>query len=590
MAVMPPLPLEIPPGIVKTDSPNAAKGRYTDSDKIRFVNGKPEKWEGWITFIDDQLTGVSRGAMAWVNAYGNTNIAWGTHLKLQVVTGDDTLSDITPLRSTGTIDADPFSVEDGLTEVTVTDTTHGAGAGDYVTFSGASAVGGITINGEYVITAVIDADTYTIDHSSAATSTATGGGASVNAAYQIPIGSVGGTVGLGWGAGKWGEGTWSTPREEGIQIEIRVWSLAEYGNDLLASPFLGSLYWWQEATDDRAELVTNAPSSMRAMFVTGERYIMALGTTTPMTVQWPDVDDPTDWTPSASNTANIRTLQSGSKLMAGTALSDGVSIVWSDASLYVFQYVGGEFIYDSRLIGTNCGLTAPLGFAKASGSAYWISGEQFYMYASGVTPVPRQDDVANFVFADMDPTQATKTWCEYDQKNNQIRWHYCSYDSTEPDKYVDVTVGTWEWTLGTLNRTTGTIYRHADTSVLLADENGTIYLHNYGVDADGEAMNAYITYGLYSLSQGESLVDVMGIIPDCEHQDGSLSYEIYTKERPNSTSNFDSETVVMEPEDEIGEARVCGRHFGMTVRSNEVGGDFRLGIVSLEVGPAGARR
>ena len=44
---MPPLPLEIPPGIVKTDSPNAAKGRFTDCDKVRFVKGKPEKWSGW---------------------------------------------------------------------------------------------------------------------------------------------------------------------------------------------------------------------------------------------------------------------------------------------------------------------------------------------------------------------------------------------------------------------------------------------------------------------------------------------------------------------------------------------------------------
>lgn len=587
--VMPPLPLEIPPGIVKADSPNGAKGRFIDGDKVRFYKGRPEKWMGWETFIPDALTGIARGAVAWVNQYGNTNVAFGTHLKLEVITGDDTLTDITPIRATGTINTDPFAVTIGLTLVTVTDTAHGADSNDYVTFSGASAVGGITISGEYQIT-VIDNNSYTITHSIAATSTATGGGGSVTAAYQINTGSTGGVVGLGWGAGTWGTGTWGTPRTEGIEVEIRTWSVHEYGNELLASPFLGGLYLWEEATDARAEVVSGAPTSMRAMFVTGERFIMALGTITPMTVQWPDQDDLTDWTPSSSNTANTRTLQSGSKLMSGTSLSDGTSVVWSDTSAYLFQYTGSEFVYDSRLIGTNCGLIAPLGFAKVSGAAFWISARQFFMFASGVTPIPNQDDIRDHVFNTMDPSQITKTWAEYDMYNGQIRWHYCSLNATEPDLYVDVSIGDWVWTTGTMDRTTGTLYRPGDASSLMVDADGVIYSHNVGLDADGEAMESYVTFGLYALTNGQNNVDVMGLVPDCQRQVGNLTYEIYTKERPNSAANFDEQIVTMGATDEIGDARVSGRHFGMTVRSNVLGGDYRLGIVNLEIGQGGTRR
>lgn len=589
MADTTPLPLEIPPGIVKVDSPNAAKGRFTDCDKIRFVAGKPEKWLGWEQFIDDTLIGIARGAVAWVNQYGNTNVAFGTHLKLQVITGDDALDDITPIRASSTINADPFSMTNLSAVVTVTDTAHGADDGDYVTFSGATAAGGITIDGEYQLTR-IDSDTYTITHSSAATSTTTGGGASVVAAYQINVGSTGGVVGLGWGAGTWGTGTWSTARTEGIEVEIRFWSLQEYGNDLLASPFLSGLYLWEEATDARAEVLSGAPSSMRAMFVTGERFIMALGTTTPMTVQWPDQDDPTDWTPSAANTANTRTLQSGSKLMSGTALSDGISIIWSDTSVYHFQYTGSDFVYDSRLVGTNCGLIAPLGFAKVSGAAFWISSRQFFMYASGVVPVPNQTDVVDYVFDDMDSSQITKTWCEYDVYSQQIRWHYCSLGETEPNKYVDVSIGDWVWTIGTLSRTAGTPYRPGEASSLLVDEDGVIYSHNVGTDDDGAALESYITFGLYALTSGKNNVDVMGIVPDCQRQTGDLTYEVYTKERPNSADTLDEQTVTMGPTDEIGDLRVCGRHFGMTVRSDVIGGDFRLGIVNLEIGQGGSRR
>ena len=77
-----------------------------------------------------------------------------------------------------------------FSRVTVTDTAHGAVDGAYVTFSGATAAGGITSVGEYRLT-YVNADSYTITHSAAATSTTTGGGASVVAAYQINPGANG---------------------------------------------------------------------------------------------------------------------------------------------------------------------------------------------------------------------------------------------------------------------------------------------------------------------------------------------------------------------------------------------------------------
>lgn len=588
------LPLEIPPGFVKTNSPNAAKGRFIDGDKVRFEKGVPEKWAGWTQFIPDQLVGIARGATSWSNKYGNTNAAIGTHIKLYAITGDDTLTDITPIRASGTINSNPFAMTNGSTTVTVTDTTHGADVGDYVTFSGATAAGGITISGEYAIASIIDNNSYTIVHSAAATSTTTGGGASVTAAYQINIGTAGGVFGLGWGAGPWGEGTWGTPRADGIAYEARIWSLVEYGNDLMASPSGGTLYLWEEATDARAEVVTGAPDYIRSMFVTGERFVMALGSgadgTTPMTVRWPDQDDITDWTPSPSNTANIRTLQSGSKLVAGLALADGINLIWSDTSVYLFQYTGSDEVYNTRLAATNCGLIAPHAVTKVNGVAYWMSYQRFYMYGSGVQTITNAEDVQDWVFRRMNQSQIAKVWCEYDPKQHQVRWFYCSGTNTEPDSYVDVDLHDFSWTTGTIERTAGTTYRTSDATSLWVSSDGTIYLHGVGLDADGDVLESYVTFGLYALTRGEANVDVFGVIPDCERQTGNLTYEIYTKERPNSAANFDTQTVTMAPTDEIGDARVSGRHFGMTVRSNVLGGDYRLGIVNLETNEAGRRR
>lgn len=584
------LPLEIPPGILKVSSPNAGKGRFIDSDKIRFEAGFAEKWKGWALFNATQLIGVARGGTWWTNQYGNPNAAFGTNEKLYALTGSDTVTDITPLRESGTLGNNPFAMTSGSATVVVTDANHGAAAGDWVTFSGATAAGGITISGEYVIESTINANSYQITHTASATTTTTGGGASVAYAYQVSVGSVSTSAGLGWGSGTWGTGTWGTERADGLVLELRHWSLAPYGNELLANPSGASLYLWQEASDLRAEIVTNAPSSIRAMFVTGERFIMLLGTSGPMTVQWPDRDDITDYTPSASNTANIRTLQEGSKLMAGAALSDGVSLIWSDTGVYLFQYTGSEFIYDSRLIAANAGLVGPLAFAVAQGAAYWMSSSELYMFAGSIKTIPRSGDVKAFLFRDVDQTHIDKSWALYDETTNQVRFHYCSTGQTEPNRYVDVSLEDYSWTVGTLDRTSGTPFQEATKSTLQVSSDGYIYQHGVGSDADGGVLESFIKYGLYAMANGDINVDIMGLIPDCERQTGDLTYELYTRERPNSTADLDTAVLTLGPGDTIDDLRLEGRHFGMTVRSAELGGDFRLGIVSLETQQAGRRR
>jgi hypothetical protein len=71
-----------------------------------------------------------------------------------------------------------------------------------VTFSGATAVGGLTLNGEFRIT-YVNTNSYTITASSAASSSATGGG-TVTATYQLNVGQATFGYATGWGAGLWG--------------------------------------------------------------------------------------------------------------------------------------------------------------------------------------------------------------------------------------------------------------------------------------------------------------------------------------------------------------------------------------------------
>ena len=191
------------PGYDKQSTSYGAEGKWVDGENIRFRYGQPEKIGGWIKLFSDKLIGVVRDQFAWSDLTGTRHLALGTDKKLYIYK-EGAIADVTPLRATQASLTNPFVTTSGSAIVTVTDASHGATAGDFVTFSGASAVGGLDMNAEFEITEVTSSSVYTVTHSSNASSGATGGGSSaVTAAYQISPGPEVNAYGYGWGISAW---------------------------------------------------------------------------------------------------------------------------------------------------------------------------------------------------------------------------------------------------------------------------------------------------------------------------------------------------------------------------------------------------
>jgi hypothetical protein len=201
---MPLQKLQFKPGVDRENTRYAAEGGWYETDKVRFRRGMPQKIGGWVRLSNQSFLGVCRSMWNWITLGSQNLVSVGTHLKYYIERGG-AYFDITPIRSTVTL-TDPFDTTDGSAVVLVTDTAHGALEGDFVTFSGATAVGGLTLNNEYQIS-LIDEDSYNITAETTASSTANGGG-TVTAAYQVNIGSEIEIPFTGWSAGFWGVGSW----------------------------------------------------------------------------------------------------------------------------------------------------------------------------------------------------------------------------------------------------------------------------------------------------------------------------------------------------------------------------------------------
>jgi hypothetical protein len=245
------------PGVNKENTRYTTEGGWYEADKIRFRQGNPEVIGGWVPLSAAYFQGVCRSLWNWVTLGGDNLIGVGTNLKFYINQGG-VYYDITPIRASSTINNNPFAATNDSAVITVTDTSHGALTGDFVTFSGAVSLGGnitaTVLNAQYQILNVIDANTYTFTASATANATdasgSPGGGASVVATYQVNVGPAIPVPLVGWGAGTWGSpppaggtiGTWGYGLTS--TSALRLWNQINYGQDLVYGPRTGGIYYW----------------------------------------------------------------------------------------------------------------------------------------------------------------------------------------------------------------------------------------------------------------------------------------------------------------------------------------------------------
>ena len=157
---MPLKKLLLRPGVNKENTRYTSENGWYDCDKIRFRQGTPEKIGGWTQISAQKFIGVCRSLWAWVTLGAQKLLGVGTNLKFYIESGGF-YYDITPINQTNTL-TNPFAMVSGSSTVTVTDANGGYSNNGYVTFTGSSSNGGITLLGEYLLTYTTTANTYTV--------------------------------------------------------------------------------------------------------------------------------------------------------------------------------------------------------------------------------------------------------------------------------------------------------------------------------------------------------------------------------------------------------------------------------------------
>ena len=609
--------LKFQPGIDKQDTAYSAgdQRKYVDSNLVRFHYGKPERWKGWTYLPDPNKTivGVVRDTHSWIGLDGTRYLALGTDRKLYLFSGS-ALYDITPIRETEAL-TNPFATN-GTTTVTVTDANHGADEGDFVTFDSFSAIDGLDMNNEFEITTYVDANTYKVTHTSAASGSTASGGGTGNANYQINIGPTSSTFGYGWGVSTWSLSTWNTPRTSStVTIAARTWSLDNFGEDLIATVLNGSTYIKDisGAIDARATALSNAPTASRFSLVsTDTRHLMIFGTETiignaatqdDLLFRFSDREDATDYTPTATNEAGSLRISDGSRIV-GAVKSSGQILVWTDTSLHGVQFVGTPFTFGLRQLGANCGLIAQHAAIEVNGRSYWMSDNSFYMYDGVVKKMPCS--VQDYVFDDLSYTNRNDIACGLNTAFNEIIWYYPSANATTIDRGVAYNYLENTWYTINIGRTTwlgAYVYENpiateydasitANVSSILGLTAGASYIYEHesgNNQADGTALSAFLTTGSVEIADGDELMSVSRLVPDFDNLANTMTATLTLEQYPQSAANVSTTGSITSTTEKI-DVRGRGRAVKIKYETNTVNDTaWRLGSTKLQLRPDGRR-
>ena len=618
------------PGINKEGTDYSAEGGWFDSNLVRFRKGLPEKIGGWQKYIETSYEGTGRKLHGWVDLDGTKLLGLGTRFKLYIQEGTS-YNDITPIRATTSAGDVTFGATDGSNTLTVTDSGHGAVDGDFVTFSGAASLGGnitaAVLNQEYQVVSVPTANTFTIvaKDTDGATVTANSsdsgnGGGSVVGVYQINSGLDVFVDGTGWSVGAWGSGTWGSTTSLGDSNQLRLWSMDNFGEDLISNPRAGSIYYWDKTNglNTRAVALSSlagankAPTKGLQVLVSDvDRHVIVLGadpisggsrsgTIDPLLVAFSDQENAAEWEPLATNTAGSLRCSAGSEIIGGLRARQE-TLIWTDVALYSLQFIGPPNTFGLVLLNEGVSLIGPNAAVNTPNGIFWMDKKGFYLYNGSVQPLPCT--VQAFVFDNLNEGQAFQVFGFVNKQFDEVGWFYCSGENTVIDKYVAYNYVENSWTIGELSRTAWLDEGLVSFPRAAGKSSDTPYLysHETGFDDDGSPMNnVFIESADFDIGDGQEFQFIRRFIPDVKftgNSSGTQKINLVLKARnfpgqtltTDQTSSFTATTTKVD-------TRARGRQAAVRFESDDdaetvdrLGVGFRIGATRLDVQPNGRR-
>ena len=628
--------IQFRPGVVRELTNYANAGGWFDADKVRFRAGYPEKIGGWAAVTREPFDGICRFLHQWSSVETDRYVGLGTSTKLYILWGN-AYYDITPVRAVIAVQPNGMCTYLAPNLLKVNVQLHGMTLpGDAVTFSGVTGNVDVftpaELNREMKVVTILDIHNFVVAVPSSKVITAIGicgGGSTMSASFQVPVGLDSAVVGTGWGIPPWGGGNnlidsakWSgwgmgfDPRilsPVGFDVnQIRLWDLDNFGEDLVANIRNGPIYYWHEdlgvtvaavplnqpITVGGIDFVPNLVPSYAAQVLVSpnDRHLIALGcddiggtVPDPLLVRWSTEEDAYQWEPRRDTSAGGQRLSLGSYIINGLRTRQEI-LIWTDLGLWSMRYIGTPYVFGFDVIAEGLSIIGPNAAVNAGNMVFWMDRGIFYSYTGQVQELPCT--VKDYVFSNLNFTQSYKITSGHNHSFSEVFWFYPSADSDENDRYVIYNYVDQNWSIGQLERTAWIDMGRSAYPIAASAGSRLLYYHELGTDSDGLPMPAYVESSDMDEGGGDHFLFLGRLLPDVQFRGTgeTQTVGISVLKRNGALGLKDvAARVTVTPQTEQSHIRVRGRQISFRVESDHLGVGWRLGNLRADLQVDGKR-
>ena len=404
--------------------------------------------------------------------------------------------------------------------------------------------------------------------------------------------------------------------------QIRLWSHDNFGEDLLINPRDDEIYYWDRTNNVTTRAVKlntitgtkrSVPTKAKQVLVSDrDRHVIAFGSDglnssssatdgdgiqDPLLIRFSDQENPTEWFPTATNTAGDLRLGAGSTFVQAVETKREI-LVWTDTALTSMRFIGPPFTFGLQQLSSNITIMSPNAAVATEDFVFWMGIDTFYVYAGQTQTLPCT--VKDKVFLDFNLEQRDKVVAGINSEFSEVTWFYPSASASDNNRYVTYNYSEKVWYFGTLERTAW--LDRGTRTFPIATGDGYIYNHELGYDDDGSAMSSFIESAAIDIGDGDKFTYLRKVIPDLTF-DGSTNLAspqatFTVKARNNPGADFDStqsgttsrtQTTPVEEFTEQLDLRVRGRSFALRVESSALGSKWKLGSPRVDIRQDGRR-
>lgn len=556
----------------------------------------------------DILTQISVGGVVLFGTYSATYVSASAFS----VIATNSLGD--PVLATSTVSAGGavpiYYTTSSQSYVDIVLYNHGYLVGDTFPALVSTTVGGITIYGNYTVSAIDTlastgpavgaGNSFRIITSTSASSTTNGYMNGGNAKYIYYRNALPLPTGTGYGVGGYGVGGYGNgvaPSSVlGTPITSIDWTLDNWGETFIACPIYdlatdtgGQIFAWSPTSGSSyASVITQAPTVNDGVFVAmPQRQIIAWGSTftgiqDQLLIRWCDVNDYNSWIPLITNQAGSYRIPKGSRIVC-CIQGPQQGLVWTDLGVWAMQYVGPPYVYQFNELGNGCGAISRKSAGSMNGVVYWMGQSQFFRLAgSGVEPI--KCPIWDVIFQDLDTSNLDKIRIAPNSRFGEVSWYYPTLSNGgEVSSYVKYNILLDQWDFGALGRTAW-INESVLGPPIGASTDYWIYQHETSTDADGAPMNSSFQTGYFAMTDGEYKIFVDQIWPDMkwgyydQAQSATVKLTFNVADYPGQTPRvfgpytMTKDTTYLTP-------RFRSRLISFKIESDDIGSFWRIGAM-----------